>query len=122
MPVSNRIDQSEKVIYTTFEGEITDQQIVQHAARMLRDPEIDSSFVELIHSKTSSVKGFTSSGARAIADVLKDSSGPGKIGVVASEDVEFGLARMIELLADESPIEIQVFRDQADARSWLGIE
>ena len=86
------------------------------------DPEIDGSFVELIHAGTSSMKGVTGSGMRAVADALRGSTTIGKIGIVASQDLQFALARMVEMLADESLIEIQVFREQAEARSWLGIE
>jgi hypothetical protein len=122
MPVTYRIDPAQKIVYTTFEGEVTDQQFVQHARKIGSDPEIDHSFVELIHADTSSTKGVTGSGLRETADALKVSTAIRKIGIVASHNVDFGLARMVELLADESLIEIQVFREQADARSWLGVE
>ncbi len=122
MPVSYRVDPARKVVYTTFEGDVTDQQFVRHAREIGRDPEIDGSFVELIHADTSSMKGVTGSGVRETADALKLSTAIRKIGIVASQDVEFGLARMVVLLTGESPIEIQVFRAEADARSWLGIE
>ena len=123
MPVSYRIDPTQKIVYTTFEGEVTDQQIVRHARKIGSDPEIDGSFAELIHADTSSMIGVSGSGVREAADALRVSTAIRKIGIVASRNVEFGLARMVELLlADESLIEIQVFREQADARSWLGIE
>ena len=122
MPVSYRIDPVQKIVYTTFEGEVTDQQFVRHARKIGSDPEIDGSFVELIHADTSSMKGVTAAGVREAADALRLYTSIRKIGIVASRNVEFGLARMVALLADESPVEIQVFREQADARSWLGIE
>ncbi len=122
MPVSYRIDPAQKIVYTTFEGEVTDQQFLRHTQEIESDPEIDGSFVELIHANTSSMEGVTSSGVRAVADVIRVSTAIRKIGIVASQNVEFGLARMVVLLTEESPIEVQVFRAQADARSWLGIE
>ena len=122
MPISYRTDPSQKVVYTTFEGEVTDQQFVRHAREIGKDPEIDGSFVELIHADTSSVKGVTSSGLQAAADALRISRAIRKIAIVVSRNVEFGLARMVVSLADESPTEIQVFREHSDAKSWLGIE
>jgi hypothetical protein len=68
------------------------------------------------------MKGVTGSGVRRAADALRASAAVRKIGIVASRDVEFGLARMVALLAGESLIEIQVFREQAEARAWLGID
>ena len=122
MPISYRTDPAQKVVYTTFEGEVTDQQFVRHAREIGKDPEIDGSFVELIHADTSSMKDVTKSGLQAAADPLRISRAIRKIAIVASRNVEFGLARMVVSLADESPTEIQVFREQADAKSWLGIE
>ena len=122
MPVSYRIDPAQKVVYTAFEGEVTDQEFVRHARKLGSDPEIDGSFVELIRADTSSMVGVTGSGLHEIADALKVSTAVRKIGIVASREVEFGLARMVESLAHGSPIEIQVFRELADASSWLGIE
>ena len=57
-----------------------------------------------------------------VASVLRHATTVGKIAIVASKDVEFGMARMVELLADESPTEIRVFRAVGEAESWLGIE
>ncbi len=121
MPVSYRIDPAQKIVYTTFEAEVTDQQFLRHAREIASDPEIDGSFVELIHGRTSSMRGVTHSGVQKAVDALRASTPIRKIGIVASRDVDFGLARMIQLRADESLIEIQVFREQAEARCWLGI-
>lgn len=41
--------------------------------------------------------------------------------VIASGAVQFGLARMFEALADELPMETQVFREEGAARAWLGL-
>jgi hypothetical protein len=121
MAVSYRIDPDRKVVYTTFAGAVTDQEIVRHARKIGSDPNIDGSFVELIQVDTSSMEGVSASGAREVSDALSGSTAIRKIGIVASRNEEFGLARMVELLAGESPIEIEVFREEAAARVWLGI-
>jgi hypothetical protein len=122
MPIHYRIDSARKLVYTTFEGEITDQLVLQHANKIQSDPEIDGSFVELIDANTISMSGVSGSGLRAVAAALTDLKTIGKIAILVSRDVEFGLARMIEMLADESPTEIRVFRAEVDARSWLDVE
>lgn len=122
MPVSYRIDPAQKVVYTAFEGEVTDQEFVRHARKLGSDPEIDGSFVELIDGHTSSMEGVLSSGILGVANALRFSSAVRKIAIVASRGVEFGIARMVQSLGHESPIEVEAFRERADARSWLGIE
>ena len=120
MSVTYRIDSVQKVVYTTYEGEVTDQQFLQHARDIEGDPEIDSSFVELIQADTTSMDGVTGVGVRQTGRALRASSVIRRIAIVAPRDVEFGLARMVATLADESQIEVQPFRAQAEARSWLG--
>jgi hypothetical protein len=109
-------------VYTTFEGEVTDQHVLRHARDIENDPAIDSSFVELIQAKTTSMSSVTGSGLQAVAAALTDQKTIGKIAILASQEVEFGLGRMIEMLSDESATQIRVFRAEADARSWLGVE
>ena len=121
MPISYRIDSAQKIAFTTFNGTITDKELLSHARNILSDPTIDSSFVELISAASSSMDTVTGPGIRAVAEILISSNSVQKIGIVVARDIGFGLARMVELSSDESAIEINVFRDQADARSWLGI-
>ena len=121
MSVRYRIDPVQKVIYTSCDGEVTDLQFLQHARDIEGDPNIDGSFVELIQADTTSMDGVTTVGAQETADALRASKVIRKVAIVASQDVEFGLARMVALLAEESQIEVQAFREKADASSWLGI-
>ena len=48
-----------------------------------------------------------------------DSLHAGAIALVAEEDVAYGRCRQMQLRADSSRIEIEVFRDDAIARAWL---
>jgi hypothetical protein len=47
----------------------------------------------------------------------------GKSAIVAAADVDFGLSRMFELLAEghELPFDIRVFRTVQEAEGWLGL-
>jgi hypothetical protein len=122
MPISYRVDAVRKVVYTTIEGEITDDEIFRHVGTIGKDPEIGRSFVELVYANPTSVAGVTSSGIKELANAFRGSAPIEKTAFVTSQDVAFGIARMYELLADESPVEIRVFREQAEAKTWLGIE
>jgi hypothetical protein len=41
--------------------------------------------------------------------------------LVITNDVLFGMARMYQLLKDESPDELQIFRNMDEALQWLGL-
>ena len=122
MTISYRIDAVRKIIYTTIEGEITNKQLARHSRKIGKDPEIDRSFVELVYVEPTSLARVTSSGIRDSADALRASTPIKRIAIVATQDIDFGLGRMFQLIADESPIEIQIFREQEKAKHWLGIE
>ena len=40
---------------------------------------------------------------------------------MVTNDEVFGMARMYQLLTDDSPDELQIFRKMDDALQWLGI-
>ena len=42
-----------------------------------------------------------------------------KSAIVATRDVDFGMARMFELALQNPAIEVRVFRDMLSARQWL---
>ena len=45
--------------------------------------------------------------------------GDSKLAIVASDDLRFGLLRMYEMMTDEMPQDIHIFRTVADAELWL---
>ena len=44
---------------------------------------------------------------------------PARVGVVASEDLSFGLMRMLEVYREEENLDFRVFRNEAEALGWL---
>lgn len=46
-------------------------------------------------------------------------AGTSRNAVVASNDLQFGLARMYEALISEIPANLSVFRDMDEAREWV---
>ncbi len=42
--------------------------------------------------------------------------------IVAETDIKFGMARMYEMYGEADPTQIEVFRDMAEARRWLGLD
>ena len=45
-----------------------------------------------------------------------------RVAIVADGDAAFGLTRMFQALRSDSSTELTVFRDVAEARSWLGLD
>lgn len=55
----------------------------------------------------------------AAAERFGDFMRGGRVGVVATQQASFGLARMYTSLVDALDIQIRVFRDYDEARAWL---
>ncbi len=45
--------------------------------------------------------------------------GRSRVALVVSSAAAFGMGRMLEALADCSPLQVRTFRGMADARGWL---
>ncbi len=61
------------------------------------------------------------------ADLVRAGRGrrrPGKSALVCSQNVDFGLARMLAILVSDQglPVEFHVFHDVDDAKAWLAGE
>lgn len=78
--------------------------------------------LELIDTRLAIEAELTTSDLRYLAD--RDRKRPtriSKVAIVAIADVGFGLARMYQSLSDGQETEVSVFRDEAEARAWLGV-
>jgi hypothetical protein len=52
----------------------------------------------------------------------RDARGGGKSAVVASRDVDYGMARIAQVHVEPLGVELAVFRDLQEADEWLGAE
>ena len=74
-----------------------------------------------------SMSGISSLFVRETAEKVRDlvpARKNGKIAVIAPKDLEFGMARMFQLMSDEKqfPFRVKVFRHVGEACQWLFVE
>ncbi len=77
---------------------------------------------ELIDTRRATETELTTADLRYLAE--RDTKRPtriSKVAIVADSDVGFGLARMYQSLSDGQETEVSVFRDEGEARAWLGL-
>lgn len=120
MPISYELDVEQKIVMTTMEGVVEDDELLAFAHAIGSDERLEASFVGLVYAKPEK-NNLTAKGVRQAADVLVRSRPVEKLAIVASSDSMFGLSRMYEILGGESNIPIQVFRDEDAAKGWLEI-
>lgn len=120
MPGGYTIDIARRLVISRGWGAVSGDDLLWHARAVRADPRFEPGFSQL-----ADLSGVTDLGARPAAMRLLAIENPFGAGsrraFVASSDVAFGMARMYELMTDQSPDESRVFRDLSVAIDWLGM-
>jgi len=116
------IDVNQRLVVTTFFGEINEAEILGHASRVRSHSDFDPSFAELVDF--SGVTGGSVSLSTIQAAASRESIfNPASMHVViAPRDVVFGLARMSEVYAEKTKPNFVVVRTIDEARKLLRLE
>ncbi len=123
MPINSQIDSSLGVVFSTFQGVVTKEDISGQVEGFKTDPAFQPSFNHLIDTRGTTRFDLSSKGMRAVSmhSIFNEKS---RRAIVAEKDEMFGVARMYQLLREvhEKPDPIRVFRTMAAARRWLGLD
>ena len=124
MAIRIEIDASAHLRIVTFEGEISDSDVLETFGTLWQSPDYDPSLNEFYDCSGITHTDVRGEEMRKIASLNLDLNreGPGvKVAMYAPTDVAFGLIRMYQVFVENSASELQVFRDRAEALAWLGV-
>ncbi len=123
MPIDYSIDHDHRLVSVRAWGVLTDAELTAHAERFTSDPQATLGYDQLADFRE--VEDFDAvsaeavrAGARSLNAFEQDAHGV-RLAILATEAAAFGLSRLYELERGDSPVEIRVFRDEEEARSWL---
>jgi hypothetical protein len=122
LPIRYRVASEIRCIFTVAEGNLTDDELLEHAQAVEKDPEVDPQYDEVVDLRA--VKGFGPSleTMREAAQILRSGPrGAGRIAIVAPSDAGFGSGRMFEGLSGGDTDRVRAFRSADEAYAWLGI-
>lgn len=118
MPITYRIDNGRKRIYSRATGVVTFEDLRKHMNAEAGSE--TASYSEVIDC-TGATTDMTGDDVRRLADerrAIARRQTPAPVAVIATDDVFFGMLRMFD--AHTSQIRpLQVFRNFADAETWL---
>ena len=123
MSVTYQIDQAKRRIHTRCIGAVTLDEVLQHFADLVRDPDCPARLDVLLDlSETTSLtssqlKAVTTEVARVRPRVQFDGC-----AIIASRDALFGMARMFEVFAENYFGATRVFRTMDEGTRWLELE
>jgi hypothetical protein len=123
MPIDyeiDRVSEGRGLVRTTCRGAVTAEQVREHFEKLLHDenrPEIldvllDMSEVETLPDRDQ-VRVASERVGRTVSEM-----GWGRLAIVATSDVSFGVSRMFGTLSDHYFEASTVVRSRAEAESW----
>src|SRR3972149_3691406 len=124
MPISYRIDPSRKLVLTTATGVLTDDDLIRHKQRLVADPAFQPDMRQLSDVRGVTDLQVTPLGVRlmvAADEAHAPALGGHRLAIVVIEDLTFGMARMYQMLAEDTTRSVGVFREIAEAEAWLGL-
>ena len=120
MPGAYTIDLARSLVLSRGWGVLTDRELLAHVRALTADPRFAQHFRQLADLRDVTDLQVTASTIREMVRLNPFGAGSRRALVVTS-DVVFGMARMYQILRDESPDEFRIFRKVDGALQWLGL-
>ena len=120
MPCAYTIDLARSLVLSRGWGVVTDRDFLAHVRALTANPRFARGFRQLVDLRDVTDIQVTASTVREMVR-LNPFGASAQRAVVVTSDVVFGMARMYQILSDESPDELQIFRKMDDALQWLWI-
>jgi hypothetical protein len=124
MPITYTIDKQRRFIRRLISGAATSDEILASLTEFLKHPDYQPGMKSLTDLRA--MRHYASpEDVRQIANFIlgrDEEVRGGKAAIVVDKDVGFGMARMLEMLTESSPLSIGVFKNLKEAYEWLGIE
>jgi hypothetical protein len=121
MPLSYRIDPVAGLILIDGDGPITQAERLEALRTMFDDPDFRPGLNTLCDVSTA-VSLPTMAEIREVVDVISRNSqaiGRKKMALVISNPTMFGVARQFVAMADQTPLQIQIFSTREAGLAWL---
>lgn len=120
MPAEFVIDTERRLILTTFQGRLTDADVVSMEAALRRDPRYVPTFDHLMDASGVTELALSGEGIRHVVTVTPNGSGcAGRRVIVAPTDALFGMARMFQTLREADASALAIVRTRAEADALL---
>ena len=123
MPITSQIDSSLGVVFSTFQGVVTSEDILAQVESFKNDPTFQPSFNHLIDTRGTTQFDVSFAGMRGVSSHSAFNDKSRRAVVVAGIEMH-GAARIYQILREEQgkPDQVKVFHDMEEARRWLGLD
>ncbi|PWU22040.1 MAG: hypothetical protein C5B48_10675 [Candidatus Rokuibacteriota bacterium] len=124
MSVSYRIDMREGVVFTVFEGHVTNEELLGHQQRLGADPDFRPTMNHVLDTRGVTSVSVTALGIRLIATPSMFAPGSHRAIIASDANRPYGYdyVKMFQTLRSQSGEDIKIFSTVEDAHRWLGLE
>ncbi len=123
MTIHFAVNPSDTYFVSTLTGKVRDTDLVEAYRDFLDSGPWHAGLMELVDLEGADLSEVTADGLRKLTEVMTSSldaeNATVATAIYAPHDLPFGLARMYQAFADESPESVRVFRDLDEARTWI---
>ncbi len=121
MPVTYHIDKINKTVFVNATGEFTAEDFRIHKRGLADDPDFDPHYGVLFDLRSITEFRISSAEIRGFSEGSIFHKRARRAYLVPADEVH-GMIRMFSSLSDFESDVIQIFRDMAEARRWLGLD
>ena len=126
MPIIFTVNIKSGYFISKYVGKVSKDEIIDLYTSFFEDGGWIPGLNELVDHSELDGSNLTGDGLRTIAmyanNFYKQHNIPNvKTAIFAPKDLPFGLSRIYNVMTDDSPEEVGVFREMQEAKSWLGI-
>jgi hypothetical protein len=126
MPASYRIDLRAGVVFTVFEGHVTNEELLGHEQRLAADPDFRPTMNHVLDTRGVTSVSVTALGIRLVATPRMFAPGSRRAIIVDDANPSYrygyGYVSMFQTLRSQSGEDIKIFSTVEDAHRWLGLE
>jgi hypothetical protein len=122
MSASYHIDVRAGVVYSVFEGHVTNEELLDHQQRLGANPDFRPTMNHFIDTRGVTDAALTALGLRLLT--TRSNLGPESRRAIIEGDAisSYGYLRMFETLRSQSGADTKIFSTVEDAQRWLGLE
>jgi hypothetical protein len=122
MPASYRIDLRAGVVFTVFEGHVTNEELLDHQQRMSTDSDFRPTMKHVIDTRGVTSVSVTALGVRLVASRSIFAPNSRRAIIAGDANPFYGYVRMFQTLRSQSGEDIKIFSIVEDAHCWLALE
>jgi len=120
MPVGYIIDTARSLVLSRAWGVLQHSELLRHARALGTDPLFRPGLNQTVDFRDVTEIQVTSATVREMVHLSPFGKGSRR-ALLVNNDVVFGLTRMYQILMEQAPDEVAIFRDEDVALKWLGV-